>query len=101
MAYNLIYLTEMDNEMIHELIESSIVPENKDIVLEMLKLANRRFNQHHLDYNVIRGASYLRAASIVAKQTKDLTFVTELELKEIKWIGKETAAAIRGYIDSR
>ena len=90
----------MDDNAIQALLDSTLIEANKDIVLGMLIMANRRFNQRDLEYNVIRGSAYLKASIAVAKVAQDVTLMSRNELTHIEHVGTYIADSIISRIQN-
>ena len=101
MAFNLIYLTRMTDQDIQDLLNNTAVQANRDIVFSFLELANMRFNQHSLEYHVVRGAAYLKAANSIAIENRDVSNLSKSELMQISHIGEIMAESIMMIVENR
>ena len=101
MSFNLIYLTRMTDQDIQDMLNNTTVQANRDVVLSLLELANMLFNQHSLEYHVVRGAAYLKAANSVAIEIRDVSTLSKLELMQIQHIGEVMAESIILIVENR
>ena len=91
----------MTDQDIQDMLNNTTVQANRDVVFSLLELANMRFNQHSLEYHVVRGAAYLKAANSVAIEIRDVSTLSKLELMQIQHIGEVMAESIILIVENR
>ena len=102
MAFNLIHLTRLNDHDIQELLNNTVVEANQEIVLALLIFANTRFNQGDtIEFNVVRGAAYLKAATAISVDLRDMSTVSRDELLQIRHIGDVIADNILNIVNNR
>ena len=86
MSYHLHNIKSLDDEGIHKMLNECNNINNKNVVLHLLVLANKRFDED-LPYQRIRGASYLTAASVIAYDFRDVRHLSKADLMILNGIG--------------
>ena len=86
MAFNLIHLRRLISQDIQTLLNKTHVDANQDIVL--IVFANTRFNQGNtIEFKVVRGAAYLKAATTISVELRDISTVSRDELLQTRHNG--------------